>query len=87
MKTVAMITSMNMGFMTRYCYFWILQFVTDSKEPVLYNVVCLSFIDQNFGFNVQFGGIGPLSGHAGGVGELSLLLPFLDADSPPPPTN
>lgn len=66
-----------------------MQFVVDSKEPVLYNVVCLSFIDQNFGFNVQFGGIGPLSGHAGGVGELSLLLllPFLDADSPPPPTN
>ncbi len=29
---------------------------------------------------VQFGGIGPLSGHAGGVGEFSLRVPLL----PPP---
>jgi hypothetical protein len=43
-------------------------------------------LDQNLGFNVQFGGIGELSsGHAGGVGELSLLPPFLVADCPPPP--
>jgi hypothetical protein len=28
------------------------------------------FIDQNLGFRVQSGGIGPLSGHAGGVGPL-----------------
>jgi hypothetical protein len=42
-------------------------------------------LDQNLGFSVQFGGIGELSsGHAGGVGELPLLPPFLVADSPPP---
>ena len=45
----------------------------------------LSFIDQNFGFSVQFGGIGELSvGHAGGVGELSLLLPFFVVNPCPP---
>ena len=38
--------------------------------------------NQNLGFSVQFGGIGPLSGHAGGVGELSLLLPFLTVNPP-----
>jgi hypothetical protein len=38
------------------------------------------------GFSVQFGGIGELSvGHAGGVGELPLLLPFLVENSCPPP--
>jgi hypothetical protein len=36
----------------------------------------LSFIDQNFGFSVQFGGIGELSvGHGGGVGELPFFFP------------
>jgi hypothetical protein len=46
--------------------------------------VYLSFIDQNFGFNVQFGGIGELSvGHGGGVGELSLLFFFLAVNSSP----
>jgi hypothetical protein len=44
---------------------------------------------QNFGFSVQFGGIGELSvGHGGGVGELSLLLlPFLAVNSCPPPSK
>lgn len=36
----------------------------------------LSFIDQNFGFSVQFGGIGELSvGHGGGVGDLPFFFP------------
>jgi hypothetical protein len=45
----------------------------------------LSFIDQNFGFKVQFGGIGELSvGHGGGVGELPFLFP---ASSPACPNR
>jgi len=56
------------------------------------DLVCLrllSFIDQNFGFNVQFGGIGSLpSGQGGGVGELSpLLVPFLVVNPCPPPSK
>jgi hypothetical protein len=51
------------------------------------DIVCLhllSFIDQNFGFSVQFGGIGELSvGHGGGVGEFSLLFRFLAVNSSP----
>jgi hypothetical protein len=50
------------------------------------DLVCLHlpFIDQNFGFSVQFGGIGELSvGHGGGVGELSLLFRFLAVNSSP----
>ena len=34
---------------------------------------CGGLVNQNLGFNVQSGRIGPLTGHAGGIGELSLL--------------
>jgi hypothetical protein len=53
---------------------------TRMVSNLVYNEKSLS-TNQNLGFNVQFGGIGPLSGHGGGVGELS-LLPFLAVDSP-----
>jgi hypothetical protein len=43
-----------------------------------------SLAKLSLGFSVQPGGIGPLSWHAGGVGELSVLLPsLLFADDPP----